>query len=77
LTPKQFAKAVIDLQAAGAIKAGHGWKSSLARALGVTRPTIDNYLAQGTIQKQTDLALSALLHGLEPLGQESPDNADG
>lgn len=66
MTPAQFASAAIALQERGIIVAGHGWKTSLANKLGVTRTTIDNFERDGTRQVQTDYAISALLEGLEP-----------
>lgn len=68
MTPKQFATAALDLQERGIIVSGHGWKTSLANKLGVTRTTIDNFEKRGTIQIQTDYAIAALLAGMEPYG---------
>jgi transcriptional regulator with XRE-family HTH domain len=66
MTPEQFQRAISDMQGAGIIPAGHGWKTALASKLGVTRQSIDNMERGGTKQLQTDLALAALVAGLEP-----------
>lgn len=66
MTPAQFASAALELQQRGFIVAGHGWKTSLANKLGVTRVTIDRFEKEGTRQVQTDYAIAALLAGLEP-----------
>lgn len=66
MTPAQFATAALELQQRGIITSGHGWKTSLANKLGVTRTTIDNFEKHGTKQVQTDYAIAALLAGLEP-----------
>lgn len=68
MTPKQFSSAVATLQSLSIIPAGHGWKTSLAGKLGVTRTTIDNFERQGTRQVQTDYAIAALIAGLQPWG---------
>ena len=68
MTKDQFAAAAAALQAGGVIPVGHGWKTSLAGKLGVTRQTIDNFEREGTRQRQTDLAIAALLAGMEPYG---------
>lgn len=60
MTKDQFAAAAAALQAGGVIPAGHGWKTSLAGKLGVTRQTIDNFEREGTKQRQTDLAIATL-----------------
>jgi len=67
LTPEQFTTVVLLLQERGAIVAGHGWKTSLAKKLGVTRTSIDNFQREGTRQLQTDYALAALLAGVSAL----------
>lgn len=66
MTPTDFSDAVALMQERGIIVSGHGWKTSLANKLGVTRTTIDNFEKHGTKQVQTDYAISALLAGLEP-----------
>lgn len=66
MTPEQFAKAALELQERGIITNGHGWKTSLAAKLGVTRPTVDHFERNGTRQIQTDYAIAALVSGLEP-----------
>jgi len=68
MTPAQFATAALQLQERGIIVSGHGWKTSLANKLGVTRTTIDNFERDGTKQLQTDYALAAMMAGIEPLG---------
>lgn len=66
MSPDQFASAALELQERGVIISGHGWKTSLANKLGVTRQSIDNFERDGTKQVQTDYAISALIAGLEP-----------
>lgn len=66
MTPEQFANAALELQQRGIIISGHGWKTALAKKLGVTRTTIDNFETGGTKQVQTDLAIAALLADLPP-----------
>ncbi|MGN6148817.1 MAG: hypothetical protein ACTHPD_09785 [Rhizomicrobium sp.] len=66
MTAEQFAQAIQALQAMGIIPNGHGWKTALAKKLGVTRTTIDNFEKEGTRQRQTDYAIAALISGLEP-----------
>lgn len=66
MTADDFRRVVSALQVAGSIRAGHGWKQDLADELGVTRTTIVDFEARGTRQRQTDLALAALLAGLSP-----------
>lgn len=66
MTPDQFKQAVRDLQTAGTIPGGHGWKTALAGRLGVTPVTISHFEREGTRQVQTDYAIAALVAGLEP-----------
>jgi hypothetical protein len=66
MTPEQFKSAAIELQDRGIIVSGHGWKTSLAAKLGVTRQSIDNFERQGTRQIQTDYAIAAILAGIKP-----------
>lgn len=65
MTGAEFAAAALDLQQAGRITAGHGWKSDLGRKIGRTRWRIDAYLEKGT-DITTDLAIAALMAGIEP-----------
>lgn len=76
MTPDQFAIAVADMQAAGAIPPGHGWKSALAAKLGLSMQQIRNFERAGTNQVQTDLAVAAIVAGLEPYSA-TPATDDG
>lgn len=67
MTSDAFHATVTALQAAGRIRSGRGWKVDLADALGVSPQTIDNFVAHGTRQRQTDLALAAIMADLDPL----------
>ncbi|WP_414901228.1 hypothetical protein [Rhizobium cremeum] len=69
MTPEQFSSAALELQQRGIIVSGHGWKTALAKLLGMTRQSIDNMEREGTRQRQTDLAISALIAGLPPFGE--------
>lgn len=66
MTSDQFSRAVAAMQAAGAIPAGHGWKSALAAKLGLSRQQITNFERGGTNQVQTDYAIAAIVAGLGP-----------
>ena len=70
MTGPEFLATAIDLQRAGRIVVGHGWKSDLARKIGRRRLWVDTCLARGTDQT-TDLALAALMAGLEPYRPQS------
>lgn len=66
MTSDEFNAAIRTLKATGALPDGRGWKTQLADLLGVSRPALNNFIAVGTVSKQTDLAVAALIAGLEP-----------
>lgn len=66
MTGPEFSAAASIMQELGVITSGHGWKTSLANKLGVSRPTIDRFEREGTAQTQTDYAIAALVAGLDP-----------
>lgn len=70
MTPEDFAKAIADLQKAGVVPSGRGWKTALSDLLQISRPTIDKFIKSGTMQQQTDYAIAALLADLDPYPQE-------
>ncbi len=65
----EFHSVVALMQERGIIRHGHGWKADLSKLTDWSRPRIDRYEAEGTPDKTTDLALSALLAGLGPCPQ--------
>lgn len=66
MTAEEFQRAIAEMKNNGIIPAGHGWKTALADKLGVARPTIDRFEANGTKQLQTDYAIAALIRGIQP-----------
>ena len=68
MTPTQFSNCLADLKSAGRIRDGHGAHTDLANALGVSRDTVYRFEKEGTKTIATDLALAALVAGLEPYG---------
>lgn len=66
MTAPQFAQWLADMSAAGHIRKGYGEINDAAALLGVSTENVRLFIKRGTITIQTDLACSALLHGLQP-----------